>query len=629
MLKLNSLLCSFLIMVTLFYTIKVDSKKCHGECTALASYYLWGGANLTLITDAFSTNYSNIMGYNPQIFNIDNISGGERVNVPFQCGCLRGSDSEFLGHRFSFKSKTGNSYKMIADIVYSGLTRVEWLVEFNDFNANQRIEKNQSLNVPVICSCGHKKVSKDYGLFITYPLRPGENLSSVAKGVELSDKLLMDYNPGVDFSSGKGLVFIPGKDLTRTYPPLKTRSSGLRGVVIEGLSVPGATGTLALAACFYFGVYRRKNSKKSSFSQTSYDGHPIENNIGSGIDLQKNLGPRPSEGGVPPKLMGITVDKSLEFTYNELAEATGNFSLANKIGQGGFGSVYYAELRGQKVAIKKMDMQASKVFLAELKVLTNVYHLNLVRLIGYSVERSLIIVYEFIENGSLCQHLRGLSGLEPLSWSSRLQIALDAARGLEYIHEHTNPAYIHRDIKSPNILLDINLRAKVADFGLTKLVEVGTGSLLTRLVGTFGYTNSGVISTKIDVYAFGVVLYELISARGAIIEYSENSIRTVGLDHGEDSMRAVALVALFEEVMNQPNPSTDLQKLIDPRLGEDYPIDSVCKVAQLAKACTLPNHVLRPSMRSVVVALMTLISGTREWDSSSSEKNQDLVNLIS
>ncbi|WOH09723.1 hypothetical protein DCAR_0729181 [Daucus carota subsp. sativus] len=575
MLKLNSLLCSFLIMVTLFYTIKVDSKKCHGECTALASYYLWGGANLTLITDAFSTNYSNIMGYNPQIFNIDNISGGERVNVPFQCGCLRGSDSEFLGHRFSFKSKTGNSYKMIADIVYSGLTRVEWLVEFNDFNANQRIEKNQSLNVPVICSCGHKKVSKDYGLFITYPLRPGENLSSVAKGVELSDKLLMDYNPGVDFSSGKGLVFIPGK-----------------------------------------GIY----IISSFFSST-----------GSGIDLQKNLGPRPSEGGVPPKLMGITVDKSLEFTYNELAEATGNFSLANKIGQGGFGSVYYAELRGQKVAIKKMDMQASKVFLAELKVLTNVYHLNLVRLIGYSVERSLIIVYEFIENGSLCQHLRGLSGLEPLSWSSRLQIALDAARGLEYIHEHTNPAYIHRDIKSPNILLDINLRAKVADFGLTKLVEVGTGSLLTRLVGTFGYmspeyTNSGVISTKIDVYAFGVVLYELISARGAIIEYSENSIRTVGLDHGEDSMRAVAL---FEEVMNQPNPSTDLQKLIDPRLGEDYPIDSVCKVAQLAKACTLPNHVLRPSMRSVVVALMTLISGTREWDSSSSEKNQDLVNLIS
>ncbi|XP_063937838.1 chitin elicitor receptor kinase 1-like [Daucus carota subsp. sativus] len=622
MVKPSSQLCSFLIMVTLFYTIKVDSKKCHGECTALASYYLWGGANLTLLTEAFNTNYSNIMGYNPQIYNFNKIYKGQRVNVPFQCGCLRGSDSEFLGHQFRFKSKTGNAYERVADIVYSRLTRVEWLVEFNGFDADQWVEKNQSLNVPVLCSCGNKKVSKDYGLFITYPLRPGENLSSVAQGVELSEKLLMDYNPGVDFSSGEGMVFIPGKDQTRTYPPLKTRSSGLRGEVIAGLSVAGATVTLALAACFYFGVYRRKNSNESSFSPTSYDGHPIENKIGSGIDLQKNLGSRPYGGDVSPKLTGITVDKSLEFTYNELAEATSNFSLANKIGQGGFGSVYYAELRGEKVAIKKMDMQASKVFLAELKVLTNVHHVNLVRLIGYSVETSLIIVYEFIENGNLCQHLRGFSEKEPLSWSTRLQIALDSARGLEYIHEHTNPAYIHRDIKSPNILLDKNLHAKVADFGLTKLVEVGTGSLQTQLVGTFGYmppeyAQYGEVSTKIDVYAFGVVFYELISAREAIGKSGEVSTGTLGI------------VAMFEEVMNQPDPSTDLRKLVDPRLGEDYPIDSVCKIAQLAKACTQQNHVLRPSMRSVVVALMSLISGTGNWHVSSSDKDRDLVNLMS
>ncbi|XP_074332998.1 chitin elicitor receptor kinase 1-like [Apium graveolens] len=344
----------------------------------------------------------------------------------------------------------------------------------------------------------------------------------------------------------------------------------------------------------------------------------MENKIDSGISLEKKL----ASGGISSKLTGITVDKSLEFSYNELAEATGNFSLANKIGQGGFGSVYYAELRGEKVAVKKMDMQASKVFLAELKVLTNVHHLNLVRLIGYSVESSLIIVYEFMENGNLCQHLRGFSGKGPLSWSSRLQIALDSARGLEYIHEHTNPAYIHRDIKSPNILLDKNLRAKVADFGLTKLVEVGTGSLQTQLVGTFGYmppeyAQYGEVSTKIDVYAFGVVLYELISAREAIGKSGEISTGTLGI------------VAMFEDVMNQPDPSTDLHKLVDPRLGEDYPIDSVCKLAQLAKACTLQNHVQRPSMRSVVVSLMTLISGTGNWYVSSSDENQDLVNLMS
>ncbi|KAK1365108.1 Chitin elicitor receptor kinase 1 [Heracleum sosnowskyi] len=440
------------------------------------------------------------------------------------------------------------------------------------------IAKNESLNVPVMCSWGSRRVSKDYGLFITYPLRPGENLSWVAKGVGLPEKLLMDYNPGVDFSSGSGLVFIPGKDQSGSYPPLKSRSSGIHGEVIAGLSIASVIGALALAACCYFRVYRRI--------------------FGSETNLEKTSGSSAFNGVVSSKLMGITFDKSLEFLYNELAEATGNFSLANKIGQGGFGSVYYAELRGVKVAIKKMDMKASEVFLAELKVLTNVHHLNLVRLIGYAVEGSLLIVYDFIENGNLCQHLRDFSGKEPLSWSSRLQIALDSARGLEYIHEHTNPAYIHCDIKSANIWLDKNLHAKVADFGLAKLVEVRTGFLQTQLVGTFGYmppeyAKGGELSTKIDVYAFGVVLYELISAREAVVKYSEDSTTRA---FGEDSTRAVGLVAMFEEVMNQPNPSTDLQKLVDPRLGEDYPIDSVCKIAQLAKACTLQNHVLRPSM---------------------------------
>jgi len=188
----------------------------------------------------------------------------------------------------------------------------------------------------------------------------------------------------------------------------------------------------------------------------------------------------------------------------------------------------------QKAAIKKMDMQASHEFLAELKVLTHVHHLNLVRLIGYCTEGSLFLVYEYIENGNLSQHLRG-TGYEPLSWAARVQIALDSARGLEYIHEHTVPVYIHRDIKSANILIDKNYRAKVADFGLTKLTEVGNTSLPTRgIVGTFGYmppeyARYGDVSPKVDVYAFGVVLYELISAKEAIVRSTESASDSKGL----------------------------------------------------------------------------------------------------
>ncbi|KAK3133802.1 hypothetical protein QOZ80_6AG0541240 [Eleusine coracana subsp. coracana] len=241
----------------------------------------------------------------------------------------------------------------------------------------------------------------------------------------------------------------------------------------------------------------------------------------------------------------------------------------HQIGQGGFGSVYYAELRGEKAAIKKMDAQASQEFLAELKILTHVHHSNLVRLIGYCVEHCLFLVYEFIENGNLGQHLHG-TGYERLSWATRVRIALDSARGLEYIHEHTVPVYVHRDIKSANILIDKDFRAKVADFGLSKLAEIGSmsQSLPTRVVGTFGYmppeyARYGEVSPKVDVYAFGIVLYELLSGKEAIVKSSESTYDAKGLFY---------------------------------------------MIAYIAKSCTQEEPSMRPTMRSVVVALMALSS---------------------
>ncbi|GJN38508.1 hypothetical protein PR202_gb27557 [Eleusine coracana subsp. coracana] len=239
--------------------------------------------------------------------------------------------------------------------------------------------------------------------------------------------------------------------------------------------------------------------------------------------------------GNASQVEGIKVDRSIEFSYEELSNATLGFSMHHQIGQGGFGSVYYAELRGEKAAIKKMDAQASQEFLAELKILTHVHHSNLVRLIGYCVEHCLFLVYEFIENGNLGQHLHG-TGYERLSWATRVRIALDSARGLEYIHEHTVPVYVHRDIKSANILIDKDFRAKVADFGLSKLAEIGSmsQSLPTRVVGTFGYmppeyARYGEVSPKVDVYAFGIVLYELLSGKEAIVKSSESTYDAKGL----------------------------------------------------------------------------------------------------
>ncbi|KAK8468891.1 hypothetical protein PHAVU_006G146400 [Phaseolus vulgaris] len=607
----------FLLLIQLLISTRVKGKCDSGCDLALASYYISEGTNLTSISTLFGKPTSEILKYNPSVKDPNVIKSRTRINVPFSCECL---NSVFLGHTFSYRIQHGNTYKVVADSVFSNLTTEDWVSRVNSYQSNN-IPDNVNINVTINCSCGNRHVSKHYGLFLTFPLRLGDDLKGVAAESGVPAELLVRYNPTSDFSSGNGLVFVPAKDENGNFPPMLLRS-GISSGAIAGIAVGGAAGVLILALVLYVGLHRRR--KVAEVSLLAVPGasedqcSPLYHGVGLGSSLDKA-----SESSVvaSPRLTGITVDKSVEFSYGELDKATDGFSVANIIGQGGFGSVYYAELRSEKAAIKKMDMQASNEFLAELKVLTHVHHLNLVRLIGYCVEGSLFLVYEYIENGNLSQHLRG-SGRDPLTWGARVQIGLDAARGLEYIHEHTVPVYIHRDIKSANILIDKNFRAKVADFGLTKLTEYGSSSLHTRLVGTFGYmppeyAQYGDVSSKVDVYAFGVVLYELISGKEAIVKTNDPESESKGL------------VALFEEVLGLSDPKENLRQLVDPRLGDNYPLDSVFKVSQLAKACTHENPQLRPSMRSIVVALMTLSSATEDWDVGSFYENQALVHLMS
>nr|GLL23032.1 lysM domain receptor-like kinase 3 [Ipomoea trifida] len=534
--------------------------RCSESCDlALASYYVWEGTNLTFTSQLFSVPPADIVAYSPpeNIPNQDSVLARTRILVPFRCDCLE--NGEFLGRVFSYGVNPGDTYERVAETYYSNLTTVDSLRRFNSYTDNNIPDTGATLNVTVNCSCGDRDVSEEYGLFVTYPLRPGESLSSVANAANVSQDLVRRYNPGVNFNAGSGVVFVPGR--------------GLSTAGKAGISVAAIAGVFLLAGLIYVGFYRKRKEKVSLLPTSENQSH----HFGQEVTALKGADSARAADGAAPVISGITVEKSVEFSYEELASATSDFSLANKIGEGGFGAVYYAELRGEKAAIKKMDMQATKEFLAELKVLTRVHHLNLVRLIGYCVEGSLFLVYEYIENGNLSQHLRG-TGRGPLPWSTR-----------------------------------------VADFGLTKLTEVGSSSLPTRLVGTFGYmppeyAQYGDVSPKVDVYAFGVVLYELISAKEAIVKANGSVAESKGL------------VALFEEVLSQPEPNDDIRTLVDPRLGETYPLDSM---AQLAKACTHENPQIRPSMRSIVVALMTLSSSTEDWDVGAFYGNQGLINLMS
>ncbi|CAO2202720.1 unnamed protein product [Urochloa humidicola] len=591
------------------------------SCDALASYLIARNQNLTYIAGLFGfSDYRKLKDYNPGVTNMDYIVAGQSVNISVRCGCLslpNSPSSTYLAGSFPYKVASGETYTSIAGN-FNGLTTADWLGRTNIYPANNIPDTGVTVNITVNCSCGDPGISTQYGLFLTYPLA-GQTLAAVAANYSFNSPeqldLLNKYNPGMEANTS-GLVFIPVKDANGSYHPLTSPGKkGSGGAIVGG--VVGGVVALLLGIFLYIMFYRRRKAKKAALLPSSEDSTQLATT--SSMDKAAlSSSQADSASGVP----GITVDKSVEFSYEELFNATEGFSMSNKIGQGGFGAVYYAELRGEKAAIKKMDMQASHEFLAELKVLTHVHHLNLVRLIGYCTESSLFLVYEYIENGNLSQHLRG-TGHEPLSWAARVQIALDSARGLEYIHEHTVPVYIHRDIKSANILIDKNYRAKVADFGLTKLTEVGNTSLPTRgIVGTFGYmppeyARYGDVSPKVDVYAFGVVLYELISAKEAIVRSTESASDSKGL------------VYLFDEALNTPDPKEGLKRLIDPALGEDYPIDSIFKLTVLARACTQEDPKARPTMRSIVVALMTLSSTSEFWDMNAIQDNQGLVNLMS
>uniref|UniRef100_A0A0E0FIW1 non-specific serine/threonine protein kinase n=1 Tax=Oryza nivara TaxID=4536 RepID=A0A0E0FIW1_ORYNI len=543
--------------------VAASGDGCRAGCSlAIAAYYFSEGSNLTFIATIFAIGgggYQALLPYNPAITNPDYVVTGDRVLVPFPCSCLglpAAPASTFLAGAIPYPLPLprggGDTYDAVA-ANYADLTTAAWLEATNAYPPGRIPGGDGRVNVTINCSCGDERVSPRYGLFLTYPLWDGETLESVAAQYGFSSpaemELIRRYNPGMGGVSGKGIVFIPVKDPNGSYHPLK---SGWQKF--------------------------RKATSRPSPEETSHldDASQAE---------------------------GIKVERSIEFSYEEIFNATQGFSMEHKIGQGGFGSVYYAELRGEKTAIKKMGMQATQEFLAELKVLTHVHHLNLVRLIGYCVENCLFLVYEFIDNGNLSQHLQR-TGYAPLSWATRVQIALDSARGLEYLHEHVVPVYVHRDIKSANILLDKDFRAKIADFGLAKLTEVGSmsQSLSTRVAGTFGYmppeARYGEVSPKVDVYAFGVVLYELLSAKQAIVRSSESVSESKGL------------VFLFEEALSAPNPTEALDELIDPSLRGDYPVDSALKIASLAKSCTHEEPGMRPTMRSVVVALMALTANT-------------------
>ncbi|XP_034696054.1 putative leucine-rich repeat receptor-like serine/threonine-protein kinase At2g19230 [Vitis riparia] len=276
-----------------------------------------------------------------------------------------------------------------------------------------------------------------------------------------------------------------------------------------------------------------------------------------------------------------------EFTYSEVVSITNNFS--QTIGRGGFGQVFLGTLvDGTQVAVKvrsESSIQEAKALQAEVKLLTRVHHKNLVSLIGYCDDgTNMVLIYEYMSNGNLQQKLSGREAADVLNWKERLQIAVDAAHGLEYLHNGCKPPIVHRDMKSSNILLTETLEAKIADFGMSRDLESGA-FLSTDPVGTPGYLDpeyqSAGLNKKSDVYSFGIVLLELITGRPAIIP------------------GGIYIVVWVSPMIERG----DIESIVDPRLQGDFNTNSAWKAVEIALACVASTGMLRPDMSRVVVDL--------------------------
>ncbi|KAK3410904.1 hypothetical protein EUGRSUZ_J02935 [Eucalyptus grandis] len=570
------------------------------------------------------------------------------VFVRKNCSCLSTPRKYATNTTYTMKSDEGYVYDTVIE-AYDGLALLP--------NSTRRAKAGAVVSLRLFCGCS----SGLWNYLMSYVMKDGDSVESLASRFGVSMDSIEQVN-GIsnpdNFTVGDlyyiPLNSVPGEpypledDVTPApapAPSVESISDGKEhhkahvsyGWIIGSLGI----GLVVIVVCIVVFISLRSSScfgeaqgnrGKDHDEKSQHKFHILRNPsflCGSGRYICCKPGDWRQTNGEPSTRQ---IDLPKVFSYEEVTSSADGFSDASLLGHGTYGSVYHGVLHDQEVAIKRMTATKTREFLAEMKVLCKVHHANLVELIGYAATNDeLFLIYEYSQKGSLKNHLHDpqSKGQTSLSWIMRLQIVLDAARGLEYIHEHAKNHYVHRDIKTSNILLDGSFRAKISDFGLAKLVgKTGEGEAsVTKVVGTFGYLapeylSNGLATTKSDVYAFGVVLFEIISGK-------EATIRTEGT--GTKSTERRSLVSIMLAALRNTPDSMNMSSLkdcIDPNLMDLYPHDCVYKMAMLARQCVEDDPILRPDMKQVVITLSQILLSSVEWEATLAGNSQVFSGLV-
>ncbi|KAL5557219.1 hypothetical protein UlMin_039455 [Ulmus minor] len=550
---------------------------------------------------------SSLLAADPsQISEINSVSETEILDtnklviVPINCSC----SGEYYQANTTYAVKHKDILLFIANNTFQGLSTCQAIRNQNSNLNGKLLLSGTRISVPLRCACPTKNQSdSDVNYLMSYLLAKGEFVFSLSQRFGVDVNSILEANDLSQQSTVYPYTTLlvplensPTSSQTIAPPPPpssppSSNKSSKKTWLYALLGALGGTALILVVGAIIFCKFYRKNKKSDSVL------------VSESHEAQDKSLKRKMEEESQDFLESLSeMAQSIKvYNFKELQLATNDFSHSSLIK----GSVYRGDINGDLAAIKKMDGDVSK----EINLLQKINHSNLIRLSGVCFnEGHWYLVYEYAAKGPLSDWLYYVGGEDGkfLNWIQRIQIALDVATGLNYLHSFATPPHVHKDIKSSNILLDSDFRAKIANFGLARSAEAEEGhfSLTKHIVGTIGYMapeylENGLISTKLDVYSFGILLLEMITGKEVSVLFEGNMyfsdvLNGVLGDEGEESLR----------------------KLMDPSMEERYPIDLAGFVVKMIDSCLQKNPDYRPSMVEIVQNLSRIISSSLTWESS-------------
>ncbi|XP_044419287.1 protein LYK5 [Triticum aestivum] len=559
------------------------------------------------------------------------VAASRLVLAPLNCGCAPGG---YYQHNTSYTIQFSNeTYFITANITYQGLTTCQALIAQNPNHDSRKLVVGNNLTVPIRCACpSPAQAASGVRHLLTYLVTWGDGIADIAARFRVDAQAVLHANnltdseniypfttlliplksaPTPDMLVSPAPPPAPAPPQAQQPPPSGGSGSG-KGVAV-GVGV--GVGVLALAGLLglMFLCVRRRRRPRPGVVE---DGHPGKGvlDVPSSADYDplasgKHTSSATTNSSSSSAFVSTDARAAVEsltvYKYSELEKATAGFSEDRRVKDA---SVYRAVINGDAAAVKRVAGDVS----GEVGILKRVNHSSLVRLSGLCVHHGdTYLVFEFAENGALSNWLHG--GGDTLVWKQRVQAAFDVADGLNYLHHYSNPPCVHKNLKSSNVLLDADLRAKVSSFALARSVPTGVdggdAQLTRHVVGTQGYLapeylEHGLITPKLDVFAFGVILLELLSGKEATFDGGAKRGETLLWESAE------GLVVDGEDARGK------VRAFMDSRLNGDYPLDLAVAVASLAVRCVAREPRGRPSMDEVFVTLSAVYNSTLDWDPS-------------